>query len=178
MVRINGCLSSTFTIERGVLQGSVLSPVLVMNPLLQGLEANHLGPSLRDIYIGAFAHADDIRTITSNLTTLKQQVKFVQEFCADNALTLNLSKCEVLAVSPTKPPLTSSLGTLDNQHASLATGGHDFAWNVMTSYIVTQFTRFRNLIGHDNHYYAIITQFTQFRNLIGHDKILVRDKLI
>ena len=43
-------------------------------------------------------------------------MKFVQEFCADNALTLNLSKCEVLAVSPTKPPLTSSLCTLDNQH--------------------------------------------------------------
>jgi hypothetical protein len=95
MVRINGCLSSTFTIEHGVLQGSVLSPVLfllVMNTLLQGLEANHLGPSLRDIYIGAFAHADDVRT---NLTTLKQQVKSVQEFRADNALTFNLSKCEV-----------------------------------------------------------------------------------
>ena len=89
-VRINVCLSSTFTIERGVLQWSVVLFLLVMNPLLQGLEANHLGPSLRDIFIGAFAHADDIGTITSNLTTLKQQVKFVQEFCADNALTLEV----------------------------------------------------------------------------------------
>ena len=73
----NGCLSSTFTIER---DGSVLSPViflLVMKALLQGLEAIHLVPSLHDIYIGAFAHADDI---TINLRTLKQQVKFVQGF--------------------------------------------------------------------------------------------------
>ena len=63
MVRSNGCLSSPFTIERGVLQGSVLSLVLfllVMDPLLQGLVANHLGPSLRSTYLGAFAHADDI----------------------------------------------------------------------------------------------------------------------
>ena len=40
MVRVNRCLSSTFTIQRGVLQGSVLSPILfllVMDPLLHGL---------------------------------------------------------------------------------------------------------------------------------------------
>ena len=61
MVRVNGC-SSTFTIEHGVLQGYVLSPVLfllVMDPLVRGLEANHLGPSLHDAYVGAFVHADD-----------------------------------------------------------------------------------------------------------------------
>ena len=74
----------------------MLSPVLfllVMDPLVRGLEANHLGPSLHDAYVGAFAHADDIRTITSNLSTLKQQMEFIQKFCTDNALTLNLSKC-------------------------------------------------------------------------------------
>ena len=119
MVRSNGCFSSPFTIERGVLQGSVLSPVLfllVMDPLLQGLEANRLGPSLHNTYLGAFAHADDIRTITSSRTTLQKQVEFVQKFCADNALTLNLSKCEVLTVSPTKPTQTSPICNLDDQH--------------------------------------------------------------
>ena len=99
----------------GPLQRPVLF-LLVMDPLLRGLEANHLGPSLHDAYVGAFAHADDIRTITSNLSTLKQQMEFVQKFCTDNALTLNLSKCEVLALSPTKPLLTSPLCTLDDQH--------------------------------------------------------------
>lgn len=123
MARINGCV-----------QGSVLSPI----PLLQGLEANHLGPTLCDIYIEAFSHADDIRTITSNLTTLKQQVKFVQDFCADNALTLNLSKCEVLAVYPTKPPLTSSLCTFDNQHPlipreSVKCPGYWWSWDLSSA---------------------------------------------
>ena len=98
---------------------SVLSPVLfllVMDPLLQGLEANRLGPSLHNTYLGAFAHADDIQTITSSRTTLQKQVEFVQNFCADNALTLNLSKCEVLTVSPTKPTQTSPICNLDDQH--------------------------------------------------------------
>ena len=107
-----------FTIQRGVLQESVLSRILfllVMDPLLRGLEINKKGPSLHNVYVGAFAHADDIRTTTSNLSTLKQQVEFVQKFCADNGPTLNLSKCEVLAVSPSKPTMTSPLCTLDSQ---------------------------------------------------------------
>jgi len=43
MVRVNGVLSSPFTLERGVLQGSVLSPVLfllIMDPLLKSLQSN------------------------------------------------------------------------------------------------------------------------------------------
>ena len=65
---------STFTVKCGFLQGSVLSPVLfllIMDPLLQGLEANHLGTSLCSTHLGAFAHADDIHAFTSSLTTLK-----------------------------------------------------------------------------------------------------------
>ena len=88
----------------------------VMDPLLQGLEANRLGPSLHNTYLGAFVHADDIRTITSSRTTLQKQVEFVRKFCADNALTLNLTKCEVLTVSPTKPTQTSPICNLDDQH--------------------------------------------------------------
>ena len=141
MVRISGCVSSTFTIERGVLQGSVLSPVLfllVMDPLLRGLEANHLGPSLQSTYLGAFAHADDIRTITSNLTTLQKQVNFVQKFCTDHALTLNLSKCEVLAVSPTKPSLTSPICYLSDHHPlipceSAKCLGYWWSWDLSSS---------------------------------------------
>ena len=43
-MKVGGQLSAEFTPERGVLQGSVLSPVLfllVMDPLLRELEHNH-----------------------------------------------------------------------------------------------------------------------------------------
>ena len=66
MVRVDGSLSSMFTLECGVLQGSVLSPVLfllIMDPLLKSLQSKALGPSIGDTYAGAFIHADDIRTI-------------------------------------------------------------------------------------------------------------------
>ena len=38
----------------------MLSPVFVMDPLLQGLEANHLDPSLCNTYLGGFVYADGI----------------------------------------------------------------------------------------------------------------------
>ena len=98
-------LSSELTLERGVLQGSVLSPVLFLlavDPLLRELECSHPGPSISGTYAGAFAHADDICTVTSSLPSLQQQIQLVQNFTAENALVLNLSKCEVLIVSTNK----------------------------------------------------------------------------
>ena len=73
MVRVNGSLSSAFNLERGVLQGSVLSPalfLLIMDPLLKSLQSKGLGPSVGGTYAGAFIHADDIRTISIALELL------------------------------------------------------------------------------------------------------------
>ena len=82
-VRVGNQLSAEFTLERGVLQGSsVLSPVpflLVIDPLLRELERNTLGPSIYGTYV-AFAHADDICTVTSSLPSLQQQINMVQNF--------------------------------------------------------------------------------------------------
>ena len=62
MAGVDGSLSSMFTLERGVLQGSVLSPVLfllIMDPLLKSLQSKGLG-SIGGTYAGASV---DIRTI-------------------------------------------------------------------------------------------------------------------
>ena len=137
MVRINGQLTPPITLERGVLQGSVLSPILfllVMDPLLRSLEKNHLGPFIADMYAGAFAHADDIRTVTSSLITLQHQINAVQTFADENALVLNPTKCEVLSVAATKPLLQQRAGILGNhalmvkQHAKCL--GYWWSWDL------------------------------------------------
>ena len=117
-VRINGQLSSAFTLEQGVLQGSVLSPILfllVMDPLLKCLECSGLGSFISDTYAGAFTHADDIRTVTSSMDTLQQQLNAVQNFAAENALVLNPTKCEVLLVSLSKHSSSAPADVLGNQ---------------------------------------------------------------
>ena len=116
MVRVNGLLSLPFTLERGVLQGSVLSPILfllMMDPLLKSLQNKGLGPSVGDIYAGGFIHADDIRTISSSRATLQEQINTVCTFAANNGLTLNPTKCEVMLISPSKPATTATIATLE-----------------------------------------------------------------
>ena len=102
MVKLNGSLSHQFSLCRGVRQGSVLSPILfllVMDPLLQQMESKNLGPSLAGQFMGASAHADDVRTVTSSLHCLEKQAGLVQTFAHQNGLSLNIQKCEVMIAS-------------------------------------------------------------------------------
>ena len=88
--------------ERGVLQGSVLSPTRFLVVMNLKLEYCSVGPCLRDLYCGTFAPAD-IRTISTGKATLDEQISLVESFTATNALVLNVRKCEVVVVYATKP---------------------------------------------------------------------------
>ena len=140
MVRVSGHLTPLFTLERGVLQGSVLSPILfllVMDPLLQTLENKNLGPNISGTYVGAFAHADDIRTVTSSTFTLQQQIYTVQSFAKENGLALNPTTCEVLLVSSSKSVSSAPVGILGSQalttqhHAKCL--GYWWSWDLSAS---------------------------------------------
>ena len=118
LVKIRDSFSSIITLERGVLQGSVLSPILfllVVDPLLHYLQGEGLGPSVGAIYAGTFAHADDIRTVSSSITTLQDQMESVHRFAVQNGLSLNPTKCEVLLVSSTKPTENTPTAILGGQ---------------------------------------------------------------
>ena len=98
-VRIDGKSSEKFRVEKGVRQGSVLSPslfLLVMDPLLRQLESSGLGLSINNYYIGGFLHADDIRTLATSAESLQQQVDLVKNFAAKHFLKPNIEKCEVV----------------------------------------------------------------------------------
>ena len=95
-------LSTSYVLERGVKQGSILSPalfLLVMDPLLSLLENSGIGLSINNLYAGGFIHADDIRTLASSSDSLQKQITMVENFCTQNFLQLNVQKCEIVAFS-------------------------------------------------------------------------------
>ena len=101
-VKLEDRFSNAFLVQRGVRQGSVLSPalfLLVMDPLLNKLESASLGLKINDLFVGGFAHADDIRTITNSTSSLNAQLEAVSLFTSENFLQLNPSKCEIVSFS-------------------------------------------------------------------------------
>ena len=98
-VRLGQHVSHSFTLGRGVRQGSILSPalfLLVMDPLLRQLQSLSIGASVNNMYAGGFLHADDIRTLAANASTLEAQISTVKRFTQDNSLKLNAAKCEII----------------------------------------------------------------------------------
>ena len=84
---MNNCLSRHFIIERGVRQGSVLSPslfLLLIDSLLHRLIEANVGVSLEGIYVGTLAHVDDLRSLTCNPHSSEKQALIIHEFLTEN----------------------------------------------------------------------------------------------
>ena len=99
-VHFDGSSSAPFPLERGVCQGSILSPTLfniIMNPLLLTMEASHLGLSVNNLYGGTYLHTDDIRTLATSASTLQAQISDVLKFTSNNFLQINPAKCEIVS---------------------------------------------------------------------------------
>ena len=78
-----------------------------MDPMLSEMRSKSLGISINGLSLGAFAHADDLRTMASNIEDTSKQALFVNSFTTSRVFHLCLEKCALL--SPSNNPLTSSL---------------------------------------------------------------------
>ena len=109
-VRVELTYSAKFQLNRGVKQGSVLSPLLfllVIDSLLVELESSGTGASTNSIYLGPLGHADNLRSITANIALHEKQVSVVKRFTQDNGLQLNMEKLEFLQHSSVIPRIES-----------------------------------------------------------------------
>ena len=88
--------------SRGVRQGSVISPMLlliIMDTLLYQLHISGHGLSMNGLAISSAAHADDIRSVSTTIDDLQSQGKLIEQFAQNNAVKLNASKTELVSFS-------------------------------------------------------------------------------
>jgi hypothetical protein len=108
-ILVNGHLSSTFHINRGVLQGDPLSPllfVIALEPMCQLLRQH----SKYGIQTGGRTHtgsffADDSQLYAGNEKCLQRQLALVQSFCDISGFRLNVDKTQILSFAALPPAL-------------------------------------------------------------------------
>ncbi len=97
-----GMLSESFVVERGVKQGSVLSPtpfLVVMDLLLKEMSQEKVGLSVNGLHVGSGGHTDVIRNAAASKASLDTQALSVVKFTQKTGLKLNTSKCEVVKMA-------------------------------------------------------------------------------
>ena len=58
------------------------------------------------IYAGSLGHADNLRSVTTNLVGIQKQTDIVKSFTERNGLKLNMERLELLTMSNGNSPLT------------------------------------------------------------------------
>ena len=98
-VQIENFLSPPFTINRGVMQGSKLGPVLFnifINDLLNDLHNSSLGATIGIHIISTLGFADDIVLIADDPYKLQELINICDKWSATNKMSFNLIKCNVM----------------------------------------------------------------------------------
>ena len=90
-VAVNGGLTNPIPLQRGLFQGSILSPIL-FDIYIDDL-ADELNTTGANTLPTCMLFADDIMLNTADVPTMQQHLDTVTDWCTQNKMELNISKC-------------------------------------------------------------------------------------
>ena len=103
-VKWDNVKSDNFSVQNGVKQGGVLSPILFsiyLDTLLHDLSSCGHGCYIGTNFMGAFAYADDLVLLSPNLQGLRNMIKVCEKFSLDYDIVFNPSKSKMLLFNAT-----------------------------------------------------------------------------
>ena len=95
-ISVNGRLTEKVKVERGLLQGTVLSPLLFtayIDPLCQQLNANSTEMDIESLF-----YADDIHLIHQSIKEIRNKAKRIDRWNSNNNTQANCSKSGITFV--------------------------------------------------------------------------------
>ena len=138
-VLIEGFLSPVFTINRGVLQGSKLGPILFnlfIDDLLKELNHSKLGATIGPVHIAALGFADDIVLITDKPWKLQDLLNIRSSRGSKNCMSFHASKCKVMILNGGS---TQVKFTLDNTELRIVSTFRYLGVMLTSNYITNLF---------------------------------------
>ena len=101
VVRWQGMLSTSFSINAGVRQGGVLSPVLFnlyMDDMIEQLKESGYGCYINRHFFGCIMYADDILLLSASVTGLQKLLDLSYKYSSRVGLTFNANKSNCVMV--------------------------------------------------------------------------------
>ena len=98
-VQWNSTQSKSFSLNNGVKQGGVLSPILFsiyIDSLLQKLKDSGLGYHVGRTFAGAFGYANDLALISPSLSGLRQMIKICEQYAMEYSIVFNPVKSNLM----------------------------------------------------------------------------------
>ena len=117
-ILVSGRLSRDIEINSGVMQGSILGPILFnifINDLLEELHNSPYGAPMGNIRIAALGFADDVVLISDSKQNMQKLLDICESWGTKNRMAFNMSKCKAMVFN--RPPRTIfGLFKMRNQH--------------------------------------------------------------
>ena len=103
VVRWNGDVSPSFSVSRGVRQGSILSPHLFnifINDMLNDVSTSGNGVRIGDEQYNVCAYADDVTLLSSTITGLQRNINICADYAKAWRFNFNPKKSNCLTMGP------------------------------------------------------------------------------
>lgn len=164
-VNVNGSLTNYIKLERGLMQGSILSPFLFsvfIDPL-----ARNLNDGFPVMEYPGLLFADDIQIVHQSLQVIQESLDKIDVWCMENGMEVNLKKC---ATTSKGRSFTLAGGIIEYAHSyrylGVPTGSHGIQWDIMRDQRITNGTKILNWCRRFEASWAISVKLAIFKAFI------------